>query len=48
MATVDFIAPGSLTTAELEVPEPGSYPAVLTMPQSPDEIARFELTISEQ
>jgi len=48
LTTVDQVASGSLTTAELESEEPGTFPAVLSLPQSPDEIARIEITFAER
>lgn len=48
LTTVDEVVAGSLTTAELEAEEPGTYPAVLSLLQSPDEIARIEITFSER
>ncbi len=48
VATVDLVAANSLTVAELAMTEPGTYPAVLTEPGSPEEIASFVIVIVER
>lgn len=48
VATVDYVAANSLTVAELEITEPGAYPAILTEPGSTEEIASFRIVVAER